>query len=50
MFFKIGAPKIFAIFTGKHLHWGLSLIELQALQALGPATSLKRDSNPGAFW
>ena len=29
MFFKIGVLKNFAIFTGKHLCWSLSLIELQ---------------------
>ena len=27
MFFKIGVVKYFAIFTGKHLRWGLVLIE-----------------------
>ena len=30
MFFKIGAVKIFANFTGKHLSWSLFLIKLQA--------------------
>ena len=30
MFFKIGALKNFAIFTGKHLCWSLFLIKLQA--------------------
>ena len=29
MFFKIGSIKNFAIFTGKHLCWGLFLIKLQ---------------------
>ena len=31
MFFKIGSIKNFAIFTGKHLCWGLFLIKLQVL-------------------
>ena len=30
IFFKIGALKKFAIFTGKHLCWSLFLIKLQA--------------------
>ena len=30
MFFKIGALKNFAIFTGKPLYWSLFLIKLQA--------------------
>ena len=34
----------FAIFTRKHLCWGLFLIKLQAFR---PATFLKRDSNTG---
>ena len=42
MFFKIGCIKNFAIFTGKHLCWGLFLIKLQALR---PTTLLKKDSN-----
>ena len=29
MFFKIVRLKIFVIFTGKHLYWGLFLIKLQ---------------------
>ena len=33
MFFKVGVPKIFTDFTGKHLCWNLR-----------PATLLKRDS------
>ena len=41
MFFKRCVHKNFANFTGKHLCWGLFLIKLQALR---PATSLKRDS------
>ena len=32
MFFEIGVLKFFAIFTGKHLCWSLTLIKLQALQ------------------
>ena len=40
MFFKIGSIKNFAIFTGKHLCWGLFLIKFQAFR---PA----RDSNTG---
>ena len=32
MFFKIGALKNFAIFTGKHLCWSLFLIKLQAFR------------------
>ena len=46
MFFKIGALKNFAIFTGKHLSWSLSSIKLLCWR---PATSLKRDSNAGVF-
>ena len=42
MFFEIRSIKNFAIFTGKHLFWGLFLIKLQASR---PATFLKRDSN-----
>ena len=38
--------KNFAIFLGKHLCWNLFLIKLQALR---PATLLKRDSNTGVF-
>ena len=30
MFFKIGVPKDFAIFTGKYLRWSLFLTKLQA--------------------
>ena len=44
MFFKIDSLKSFAIFTGKHLCWGLFLIKLQTFR---PATFLKRDSNTG---
>ena len=36
MYFKIGALRNFAIFTGKHLCWSLFLIKLQASR---PATS-----------
>ena len=32
MFFKIGALKNFAYFTGRHLCWSLFLIKLQAFQ------------------
>ena len=42
MFFKIGVPKNWAIFTGKHLCWSLILIKLQAWR---PTKLLKRDSN-----
>ena len=42
MFFKIGALKSFAIFTGRRLCWSLFSIKLQVLS---PATLLKRDSN-----
>ena len=45
VFLKIGALKIFAIFTGKNLCWSL-LIQLQVFR---PATLLKADSNAGAF-
>ena len=38
--------KNFPNFTGKHVCWSLFLIKLQAL---GPATLLKRGSNTGAF-
>ena len=44
MFFEISSIKNFAIFTGKHLFWGLHLIKLQAFT---PATFLKNDSNIG---
>ena len=46
MFFKVGVLKNFASFTGKHLCWGLFLINLQALRS---ATLLKRNSNTGVF-
>ena len=45
MFFEISSLKSFAIFTGKHLGWGLFLMKLQAFR---PATFLKSDSNTGA--
>ena len=38
--------KNFAIFTGKHLCWSLSLIDLRGSR---PATFLKRDSNTVVF-
>ena len=44
MFFKIGRFKIFAIFTRKHLCWGLFLIKLQTFRL---ATFLKSDFNTG---
>ena len=43
---KIGVPKNFVNFTGKHLCWSLFLIRLQALK---PTTLLKGDSNAGVF-
>ena len=46
MFFTIGVLKNFAIFTEKHLCWSLFLIKLQALR---PATLLKRNSDKGVF-
>ena len=46
MFFEIGCFKNFAIFTGKHLCWGLFLIKLQAFRL---ATFSKRDSNTVVF-
>ena len=46
MFFKISVLKRFANFTGKHLCWSLFLIKLQALR---PATLLKKDSNTGVY-
>ena len=47
LFFKIGVPKNFAIFTGKHTRWSLLLIKLQNWM---PAFSLRRDSNAGASY
>ena len=44
MFFEISSLNYFAIFTGKHLCWGLFLIKLQAFRR---ATLLKRDTNSG---
>ena len=44
MFFKISSIKNFAIFTGKHLYWGLFLIKLQAFR---PGTFFKGDSYTG---
>ena len=46
MFFKIGALKNFANFTGKHLRRSSILIALQAFRF---ASLLKRDSSTGAF-
>ena len=34
MFFKIGVPKNFVTFTGKHLCWSLFLIKLQAFRLI----------------
>ena len=45
-FFKIGALKNFAIFTGKHLCWSFFLIKLLVWRL---ATLLNRNSNPGVF-
>ena len=39
---KIGVRKNLAIFKGEHICWSLYLIKLQALR---PATLLKRDPN-----
>ena len=46
MYFRIGVLKNFAMFTGKHLCWGLFLINIQTSRA---ATLLKRDSNIEVF-
>ena len=46
MFLKIGVLKKFAIFTGKHLSWGLFLIKLLGFE---PATLFKGDSKAGVF-
>ena len=46
MLFKIGVLKNFALFTGKHLCWSLSLIKLLGWR---PATLIKRKSNTGVF-
>ena len=43
---KKGALKNFANFTGKHLCWSVFSIKLQAR---GPATFLRRDSNTAVF-
>ena len=43
---KKAVLKNFAKFTGKHLCWNLFK---KKLQALGPTTLLKRDSNTGVF-
>ena len=44
IFYEIGSLKIFAIFKGNHLCWGLFLIKVQALRT---ATFLKRNYNTG---
>ena len=46
VFCKKGVLKNFANFTGKHLCWSIFLI---MLQALNPATFLKRESNTEVF-
>ena len=46
MFFKMGVPKNFAIFTKKHMCWNLFLLRLQPWR---PTTLLKKDSNTGIF-
>ena len=46
MFFKIGVLENFAIFTGKHLRWTISLVKLQASR---PATLLNRDPTTDVF-
>ena len=46
VFFKKVVLKHFANFTGKHLCWDLFFTKLQALS---PATLLKKDSNTGVF-
>ena len=46
LFFKIGYPKIFAIFTGKHLCWSLFLMKQPTFRA---APVLKEDSSTGVF-
>ena len=45
-FVKVGVLKNVANFTGKHLCWNIFLIKLQALS---PATLLKRHSNTDVF-
>ena len=46
MFFKIDTIKNFAIFTGKHLCWGILIIKLQVYRS---TTFLKIDSNTDIF-
>ena len=46
VFFKEGVRKNFANLTEKHLCWSLFLIKMEAR---GPATLLKRDSNTDLF-
>ena len=46
MFFKVGVLKIFAIFIGKHLRWGLFFNNSAGLR---PATLTKSDPNAGVF-
>ena len=46
VFFKKVVLKNFANLTEKHLCWSLFLIKMEAL---GPATLLKRDSNTDVF-
>ena len=48
IYFKLGVLENFTTFTGKHLCWNLFWIKLQALT---PATLLKRDFNTGvSLW
>ena len=46
MFFEIGVPKHFAIFTRKRLCWSYFLIKLQGCRAV---ILLERDSNIDVF-
>ena len=41
MFFEIGVPKTFAIFTGKHLYWRLFLIRLKACDFIKKNTPIQ---------
>ena len=46
VFVKIGVPRNFTIFIGKHLCWSLLLIKLQSIK---PATLRKWECNTGVF-
>ena len=53
MFFKIDSIKSFAIFTGKHLCWGLFLIKLQVLPvdiAKFLRIAFLYNTSGGCFW